>query len=82
MIADGRSCSFCGVLDTAPDPCDLAFGIVSPTGAHITYAWYTGKPKHNCKNEGKVCFYCYGTYQSRYKLTGRTSRARNFECQR
>ncbi len=73
VLADGRCCAFCGVKDSASDPVDAALRIVNPeNGAAITMAWYTGKPKHGILNEGRVCFYCYAVFQSRYKLTGKT----------
>ena len=69
VVCDGRGCNFCGCKDSDNDPVDLALHIMRVDNVHTTMAWFTDKPRHECKNEGMVCFYCYSVFNSRYKHT-------------
>ena len=66
-VLDGRSCRFCGCKDTDEDPVDKAVGVRHEDGSAVGYAWYLGKPRHQEKNEGNVCYYCYALFGARYK---------------
>lgn len=48
-------------------------GLMYQDGSKVFMAWFIGKPRHGMPNEGLICFYCYATYQSRYKHTGKTT---------
>lgn len=67
VATDGRSCRFCGCVDTDVDPVDKAMGCCRPDSMPLPMAWYMDKPKHGQKNEGMVCFYCYSVFAARYK---------------
>ncbi len=64
---DGRLCKLCGAPVTKDDPVDQALRRVRSDCKNFTMAWYLDNPKHGCKNVGRCCFYCFMTFQSKYK---------------
>ncbi len=43
------------------------FLITRVDGRSVTMAWYLDQPRHQQKNDGNSCFYCYATFAARYK---------------